>query len=97
VHATVRRAAELQAPTSPTLSNLLTRLQNGSRDGLAALFARELDALPPERRRERLAALDALLCPTGWEMMRTTHGLSRDEARQAIIDGTTALLTEARR
>lgn len=96
----VRRAAELQAPTSPTLSKLMARLRDGSRDGMSELFAPELDRLPPEERRIRLAALDALLCPSGWDIMRGTHGLTFEEAEQAIVDGTTALLSglaEARR
>jgi len=93
----VRRAAAVQAPTSPTLSNLLTRLRTGSRDMLATVFRPELDALSEPVRRARLAALDAMLSPEGWDLIRATHGLSFGDARQAIIDGAMKLLSEARR
>jgi AcrR family transcriptional regulator len=93
----VRRAAAIQAPTSATLSTLLTNLRCRSRDTLAVVFGPELNALADPARRERLAALDAMLSPDGWDLMRTTHGLSFGDARQAIIDGATRLLSEAHR
>jgi AcrR family transcriptional regulator len=93
----VRRAAALQAPTSPTLSSLLTKLRSDSRDMLARVFRPELDALSEPARRARLAALDAMLSPEGWDLIRSTHGLSFGDARQAVIDGAIRLLSEAHR
>jgi AcrR family transcriptional regulator len=93
----VRRAAALQAPTSPTLSTLLARLQSNSRDMLAKVFSPELDALAEPARRARLAALDAMLSPESWDLIRSTHGLSFGDACQAIVDGATRLLAEAHR
>jgi AcrR family transcriptional regulator len=93
----VRRAAAVQAPTSPTLSRLLMNLRDRSRNMLAKVFAPELEALPEPEQRARLAALDAMLSPDGWDLIRTTHGMSFADARQAIIDGAIKLLSEARR
>src|SRR4029079_5754702 len=79
--APVRKAAQLQAPTSPGLSSLLTRVREASRNGLADLFAHELRTIPARKRRLRLASLDALLNAESWDVMRTVHGLSFAEAR----------------
>jgi AcrR family transcriptional regulator len=88
----VRRAAALQAPCSRTLSDLLERVRKASRDGLAELFADELAVFDESQRRSRLAAVDAVLGIESWELMRTTHGLSVDEARDVMIDSAMVLL-----
>jgi TetR/AcrR family transcriptional regulator, regulator of autoinduction and epiphytic fitness len=59
--APVRRAAELQAPTSPTLSGILTRVRDASRHAIGTVFATELGALSDAGRRMRVGALDAAL------------------------------------
>ncbi len=89
----VWRAAQLQAPFSPTLSNLLTRVRTGSRDGLGELFAAELAALPPATSRARLAALDAATSGESWNLLRTVHDLSFAEARDVMVETTILLLT----
>jgi len=89
----VWRAAHLQAPFSPTLSNLLTRVRTNSRDGLAELFATELDAFPPATRRARLAALDAATSGETWNLLRTVHDLAFADARDVMVDTTMLLLT----
>jgi TetR/AcrR family transcriptional regulator, regulator of autoinduction and epiphytic fitness len=89
----VWRAAHLQAPFSPTLSNLLTRVRTNSHEGLAALFAAELDAFAPATRRARLAALDAATSGEAWNLLRTVHDLSFADARDVMADTTMLLLT----
>ena len=88
----VRRAAELQAPFSPTLSGLLTRVRTASRDGISSLFAKELDRLPPEVRKLRLGALDAAVSAETWELLRGIHGMSCADASAAMIESATVLL-----
>ena len=93
----VWRAAMLQAPFSPTLSGLLTRVRANSRDGLDALFTVELDALPPDARASRLGALDAALSSETWQLLRTTHAMTFADARDTMVDTGVLLLAEATR
>jgi AcrR family transcriptional regulator len=93
----VRRAAALQAPFSPLLSNLLAYTRKLSCDGLVDLFAAELDALEPAARQRRLAALDALLSPESWDLLRGTHGMSCETARDTLVEHATVLLAEGTR
>lgn len=88
----VRRAAELQAPFSPTLSQLLARVRTASREGLSTLFAHELDELPATARRLRLGALDAAVSAETWDLLRGSHEMSCAEARATMIETATLLL-----
>jgi AcrR family transcriptional regulator len=88
----VRRAAWLQTPCSPTLSDLRERVRTNSRDGLAAVFAPELRALAPRERKHRLAVLDAMLSGESWDLLRDTHGLSPADACTAMAGGAAMLL-----
>jgi TetR/AcrR family transcriptional regulator, regulator of autoinduction and epiphytic fitness len=89
----VRRAAELQAPFSPTLSGLLTGVRKTSREGLATVFAPELAALPADTRARRIAALDAVLSGESWDLLRGVHALSFDDARETMVEAATVLLS----
>jgi AcrR family transcriptional regulator len=89
----VWKAAQLQAPFSPTLSNLLRRVRNNSREGLADLFDAEFAALPPGARKTRLAALDAATSGESWDLLRTVHDLSFADARDVMAEMTMLLLT----
>jgi AcrR family transcriptional regulator len=93
----VRRAAELQAPTSPTLSKLLANVRATSRDALGNLFAAELDLLADDDRRRCLGALDAALSAESYDLLRGTHGMSCDEARATMVEAATALLCRGTR
>jgi AcrR family transcriptional regulator len=88
----IRRAAELQAPFSPTLSQLLTRVRTASREGLSTLFARELDELPAKARRSRLGALDAAVSAETWDLLRRSHDMSCAEASATMVETATVLL-----
>jgi TetR/AcrR family transcriptional regulator, regulator of autoinduction and epiphytic fitness len=81
----VRRAAELQAPFSRTLSKLMKDVRKGSREGIATVFAPELSPLPEPARRMRVAALDAALSGESWDLLRETHGLSFTEAYETMV------------
>jgi TetR/AcrR family transcriptional regulator, regulator of autoinduction and epiphytic fitness len=91
--APVWRAAQLQAPFSPTLSSLLTRVRNNSREGLASLFEEELGAFEPGTRKIRLAALDAAVSEESWDLLRTVHELNFADACHVLVETTMLLLT----
>jgi TetR/AcrR family transcriptional regulator, regulator of autoinduction and epiphytic fitness len=81
----VRRAAEMQAPFSRTLSQLMTDVRKGSRDGIATVFAPELAGLSAAARRRRIGALDAALSGESWDLLRGTHGMSFAEAYETMV------------
>jgi AcrR family transcriptional regulator len=89
----VWRAAQLQAPFSPTLSSLLRRVRNNSREGLAALFEEELAAFDPATRKVRLAALDAAVSEESWDLLRKVHELNFADACHVLVETTMLLLT----
>jgi AcrR family transcriptional regulator len=93
----VGRAAELQAPFSPTLSRLLTRVREASKDEIGRLFEPELARLRPPARSRRLAALDAALSAETWHVLRSRHGMSFAESRTTMVESATRLLAEGRR
>jgi hypothetical protein len=91
----LRRAAELQAPTSPTLSAHLARVDKMSRQGIEAVFATELDSFPPKARERRFGALDAAMSGSAWDMLRSGHAMSFAEARDTMIEAVSLLLSDA--
>jgi AcrR family transcriptional regulator len=93
----VWRAARVQAPVSPTLSGLLTRVRRNSREGLATLFAGELAVLAPAARARCLGAVDAALSGETWDLLRSSHAMSFAEARKTMAETATVLLSGAAR
>ena len=88
----VRHAAELQAPCSPALAELLRKVRRASRTEVARTFAAELDPLPDDVRARRLAALDVLAGAATWQEMRTTGRLDAAATRRAVIEAMIAVL-----
>jgi AcrR family transcriptional regulator len=91
----VRRAAELQAPFSPTLSAHLRRVEKMSRDGISAVFATELCPLDAKARQRRRGALDAALSGNSWDLLRASHSMSFAQARDTMIEAVSLLLQDA--
>jgi TetR/AcrR family transcriptional regulator, regulator of autoinduction and epiphytic fitness len=89
----IRRAAALQAPFSPTLAEAQAYGRRASFEQLDRVFAAELGRLDSRARRRRRAAADAALSGEAWDLLRTTHGLSVDEARAAMHEAVRPLLT----
>jgi AcrR family transcriptional regulator len=89
----VRRAAALKAPLSPTLAAARERGRRASYEQLDRVFGAELGRLDAAARRRRRAAADAVLSGEAWDLLRTTHGLSPDEARAAVEEAVRPLLT----
>jgi hypothetical protein len=56
------------------------------------VFATELDPLGEAERRRRTGALDAALSAESYDLLRTTHDMSADEARATMVESATALL-----
>lgn len=76
----IRRAAALQAPFSPTLTDIRDKARQASHAQLDRVLGPELDHLDPPARRRRLVALDVALCGEAWDQLRRGHGLPADEA-----------------
>jgi AcrR family transcriptional regulator len=90
----LRRAAVRQEGRSPTLAESRALARDAARDQVHRIFARELAALDEEHRAGRAAAADALLSGETWDLLRTSHGLSRAAATAAVADGLRRLLSE---
>jgi TetR/AcrR family transcriptional regulator, regulator of autoinduction and epiphytic fitness len=88
----IRRAAALQAPFSPALAEAQAYGRRASYEQLDRVFAAELGRLDRRARRRRRAAADAALSGDTWDLLRTTHGLSPDEARAAVHETVRPLL-----
>jgi TetR/AcrR family transcriptional regulator of autoinduction and epiphytic fitness len=93
--APIGRAAQLQAPTSPTLEKVLKRGRDRSRSTIATVFDPELRQLPPRQRRLRIAAIDAVAGPEAWRVLRDGNGLSVADAQTAMADAVRDLLVPA--
>jgi AcrR family transcriptional regulator len=88
----VRRAAILVEAGAPRLRELRDEVLAAARRELEVTFGAELAAMPPARRRRRLAALDAATTWATWEHLRTTAGLSVSQAEAVLRDAIAALL-----
>jgi TetR/AcrR family transcriptional regulator, regulator of autoinduction and epiphytic fitness len=91
----LRRAAALHEPFSPALAEARRYGRQASHEQLRRVLAAELGRLGADERSRRLATLDALLSGETWDLLRTTHGLSPDEARRSVHDALHALLPHA--
>jgi AcrR family transcriptional regulator len=86
----VRRAAELQAPFSPTLEHWLAAGRAAGRRDLERVFATELDPLPPEERKRKLAMVCALAGSQTWDQLR--YPLDVAAARKTVADAIISVL-----
>ena len=86
----IRRAAELQAPFSPTLEHWLAASRAVARRDLERVFAKELDALPYDARKRRLAMVVALSGGPTWDQLR--HPLDVPAARKTAVDAIISVL-----
>ncbi|MHB8380953.1 MAG: TetR/AcrR family transcriptional regulator [Candidatus Binataceae bacterium] len=88
----VRRASIRLEPFSAVIATRLSRARSILREETGLGFRSELRALPAARRREAVAALEAIAAWETWEVMRTQQGLSPAQARKAITHAISALL-----
>jgi AcrR family transcriptional regulator len=88
----MRRAVELQEPSSPALSAVTARNHRRLRREVARVFALELGGFPDDVRARRHAALDALTSPAAWRHLRTASELDEGAARETAIEAMIALL-----
>jgi hypothetical protein len=86
----IRRAAELQAPFSPTLETWLSAGRAVGRRDLERVFAHELDRLPHDVRKRKLAMVNALAGGQLWDQLRQPLDIAA--ARKATVDAIIAVL-----
>jgi TetR/AcrR family transcriptional regulator, regulator of autoinduction and epiphytic fitness len=86
----IRRAAELQAPFSPTLETWLAAGRSVGRRDLERVFANELDHLSYDARKRRLAMVHALAGGQTWDQLR--QPLDVAAARKTAVDAIIAVL-----
>lgn len=88
------RVMRVRAPFKPLMRQELERNRKFFNDQVAAYFAAELDDLPPDVRRETLAAVQLLYAFESFEFLTANHS-SLPEARAAIERTVTALFAAA--
>lgn len=91
--APVRRAALLIEPFSATIRDRHAWLRGEVRRAVRRAFAAELAVLDERERRERVAALRALLSYSHWDELRVHERLSVAGARRSLTASLHALLT----
>lgn len=92
----VMRATRPREPSSPQLMRNRALFIAAGDEEVARFFSPELDRLPAPARKAVLDALYLVSSAPAWESLRHDRGLSVDEARAAICNALTALLTTAR-
>jgi len=90
--APMARAALLRAASNPIIAERLEATRTGLREQLEAMFAPELDALPPAERRAMAAAADVLCGFEAMEHLRVQRGFSAAKARDVVLRALAALL-----
>jgi AcrR family transcriptional regulator len=88
----IRRAAARQEATSAVIGEARAYGRKASRDQIDRVFSAELQALSRKDRVRRAAAIDALVSGESWDLLRTVHDLSPDDARLAVRDAVRRLL-----
>lgn len=78
----VRRAARLSEHLSPVVAKTLAFVRAVKREEAERVFDRELDALPPSRRRDRACALGAVTSLATWEILCAHQQLTVEDARR---------------
>jgi AcrR family transcriptional regulator len=90
--APVARATRLQEPFSPTLAKVMHLVRKGMREGVARVFATELDRVKGAERERLLAAVDVAAGSATWETLRVHDGLGVDASRAVVVEMLTRLL-----
>lgn len=90
--APIRRSALLTEPFSKVVRERHTWMRGVVRREVRTVFARELAALPEAERRDRVAALRALLSFGYWDELRRHERLSVAAASRALCGALRALL-----
>lgn len=88
----VRRASIRLEPFSPVIAERLGQARSILRNEAELVFGNEIGALPSAKRRDALAAVEAVSAWETWEVMRLQQGLSPTQARKAITHAITGLL-----
>jgi AcrR family transcriptional regulator len=88
----VRRAAQLSEPFSKVIRERHAWMHATARRQVRRVFAPELQALPEAARRDRIAALRALLSFGYWEELRRHERLSEAAASRVVRSAVQALL-----
>ncbi|MEM9177924.1 MAG: TetR family transcriptional regulator [Myxococcota bacterium] len=88
----VRRAAELLEPFSEAVQDRYAWLRSEVRRSLRRAFAEELRGLSERERREKTAALRALLSFRYWEELRRHERLSVASAKRVLVSAIHSLL-----
>ena len=78
----MRRAARLIEHTTPVVAETLALVRGYKREMAAQLFARELGAMPPALRKDRILALGTVTSFNTWESLRAHQELTIEEARR---------------
>lgn len=91
--AATARVARLRAATNPILGRQVEWTREVLREQIERHFAPELEALPPTRRRARLAAVDALTELESLDHYRVHRRFTAAETARLLTDALTALLT----
>ena len=89
------RAAMVRVRSNPLIRERLNTARVQLRSQIAAMFAPELDALPPDAGRDALDAVDALLAFDALELLRAGLGRSEAEAVQVLSRAVRAVLRPA--
>jgi AcrR family transcriptional regulator len=89
----LRQAATARANTSKVIASSQQFAQRSSRDQITRVFAKELARYRHGARRRVVAAVDAVLSGTTWDLWRGFYGFGEKDARLAMQGAVTALLT----
>lgn len=85
------RVGRLKAPFQPIVAEDLRKSRAMFQRQIEKHFATELDRLEPDRRRETLAAADALCSFESFDLLREAQGLNRQQYQRTIRRALTAL------
>jgi len=86
------RVARMRAPVHEVLAAELRRNRAAQRAQIERLFAPELDALAPGRRRRALAAADVLCSFESYDMLRHDQELAVEDVTATLTDALEAVL-----
>jgi AcrR family transcriptional regulator len=89
----LRRAATARAHTSEAAARSQQFAQRSSRDQITRVFAKELARYNHRARRRVVASVDAILAGPTWDLWRAFYGFDEKDARLAMQEAVTALLT----
>lgn len=88
----VRRVALLHEPFSTEIARRLRWVRDLARSEIEQVFAAELPAADPARRRRMLAAMCAAMSWESWNEIRSRHALEAAEAEATVRDALLAVL-----